>query len=486
MFTLGIDLGTSGAKAALMDVDTFALVSLAMRGYDNSAEQNPITLWNAVAECVREATRGFDPRAIRGIGLSAQMHGAVLYNATGNIIAPLINWRDTRCDQPLPKYDGRATVQEALRRLEGIDLGDLGIDALASGYMGLTLFYLMENAPQVFERVHHAVLPGDFVRGQLLGAPDYATDPTNAFGAGIFNTRLGCWHDEVVARLGLPRHILPIVHPSTHIAGKTSPQVARALGLADGTPVVYGGGDNQVSLLGNGLVSGRSPMLINIGTAAQISQVTAHYDKRPGVDTRPFFDGAFAFVGASAGGGHLFAALRDALEKREGRNVGYEEMNEAAGAVAPGADGLVYHVRARRESHHPDGFEGRTELTDVGHMSRAVMEGALLDLYLMRPPSPPPAPPGGRGETGVMVGSGKGLQNSVVWAQMAADMFGQPIKITHFENAVWGAAVLAARGVGFISNFQEAAHSIRYTREVEPNPANAARYRQLLASHAPV
>lgn len=478
MFTLGIDLGTSGAKAALMDADTFALVSLAMRGYDNSAEQDPTTLWNAVSECVREAVSGFDPRAIRGIGLSAQMHGTVLYDAQGNRIGPLINWRDKRCDQPLRKYDGRTTAQEALRRLEGIDMNDLGVDVIASGYMGLTLFYLMENAPDVFERVRHAVLPGDFVRGQLLGKPDYATDPTNAFGAGIFNTRLCRWHDDVVARLGLPPELLPTVHPSTQIAGVVPAHVAQALGLADGTAVVFGGGDNQVSLLGNGLISESSPTLINIGTGAQISRVTNTYAKLRGVDTRSFFAGAFAFVGPSIGGGRNYAALREELQNREGRAIRYEEMNEAASAVAPGADGLVYHVCARREAHHPDGFEGRTELTDIGHMSRAVMEGVLLDLYLMRPP---PAPPGGRGETRVMIGSGKGLQNSQVWAQMAADMFDQPIKITHFENAVWGAAVLAAQGVGLISDLNEAASSICYTREVEPNPRTAAQYHAILS-----
>jgi len=332
------------------------------------------------------------------------------------------------------------------------------------------LFHLMENEPAIFERVRHAVFPGDFIRGQLLGHPDYATDPTNAFGAGIFNARLGAWHDEVIQRLGLPRSILPVVHPSTQIAGAVPAGVARKLGLADGTPVVFGGGDNQVSLLGNGLVSQNSPALINIGTAAQISQVAASYAKLPGIDTRNFFEGQFAFVGPSFGGGHNFAALRLALQKREGRAISYAEMNEAASRVAPGADGLVYHIATRRQPNRPDGFEGRLDLTDIGHQSRAVMEGVLLDLRQMRPAA-------SAGGAGFLAGSGKGLQNSAVWAQMAADMFGQPIKITNFENAVWGAAVLAALGVGLISNAQEATSAICYTQEFAPNPALVERYR---------
>lgn len=468
-YTLGVDLGTSGAKAALMDTRRFALTSLAMREYDNAAQQPSAMLWNAVSEAIREAVAGVDPRQIRGIGLSAQMHGAVLYDARGAVIEPIINWQDKRCDAPLAKYNGRATIDEATRRLAGLDLTDLGVDKLASGYLGMTLFYLMENEPALFERVRHAVFPGDFIRGQLLGHPDYATDPTNAFGAGIFNARLGAWHDEVVQRLGLSRSVLPAVHPSTQVAGAVPPGVARALGLADGTPVVFGGGDNPVSLLGNGLVSQDSPTLINIGTAAQISQVAARYAKWPGLDTRNFFEGQFAFVGPSFGGGHNFAALRLALQKREGRPISYAEMNEAASRVAPGADGLIYHIATRRQPNRPHGFEGRLELTDIGHQSRAVMEGVLMDLRHMRPAS-------GAGGAGFLAGSGKGLQNSAVWAQMAADMFGQPIKITNFENAVWGAAVLAGLGVGLIQNLQEAAAAIVYEKEFAPNPAVVEQY----------
>ncbi len=469
-YTLGIDLGTSGAKAALMDTRGFTLVSLAMREYDNAAQQPSAMLWDAVSEAVREAVAGFDPRDIRGIGLSAQMHGAALYDASGAVIEPIINWKDKRCDAPLAKYGGCTTIEEVTRRLAGLDLSALGVDKLASGYLGMTLFHLMENEPAIFERVRHAVFPGDFIRGQLLGHPDYATDPTNAFGAGIFNARLGAWHDEVIQRLGLPRSILPAVHPSTQIAGAVPAGVARKLGLADGTPVVFGGGDNQVSLLGNGLVSQNSPTLINIGTAAQISQVAASYAKLPGIDTRNFFEGQFAFVGPSFGGGHNFAALRLALQKREGRAISYAEMNEAASRVAPGADGLVYHIATRRQPNRPDGFEGRLDLTDIGHQSRAVMEGVLLDWRQMRPAA-------SAGGAGFLAGSGKGLQNSAVWAQMAADMFGQPIKITNFENAVWGAAVLAALGVGLISNAQEATSAICYTQEFAPNPALVERYR---------
>ena len=253
--------------------------------------------------------------------------------------------------------------------------------------------------------------------------------------------------------------------------------VARSLGLAPGTPVVYGGGDNQMSLLGNGLISGDSPALINIGTGAQISRVTSQYARIPGIDTRSYFNGQYAFVGASMGGGRNYAQLREDLRRaREGTSaIGRWMRRPRRWRSAP--MGLVYRVGSRREIQLQEGFAGRTELSSVGHQTRAVMEGILLDLYAHRPPLEASGP-------GFMVGAGKGLQNSRVWAQMAADLFGCPLKITNFENAVWGAAVIAAVGVGAIQSVRDAIAMIAYSRELTPDAANTARYRDLIAQRS--
>jgi L-xylulokinase len=137
----------------------------------------------------------------------------------------------------------------------------------------------------------------------------------------------------------------------------------------------------------------------------------------------------------------------------------------------------VYRVGSRRETHLQEGFTGRTELSSIGHQTRAVMEGILLDLHAHRPPLVAGGP-------GFMVGAGKGLQNSPVWAQMAADLFGCPIKVTNFENAVWAAAVMAAVGVGAIQSVRDAIAMIAYSRELTPDAANTARYRDLITQRS--
>lgn len=476
-YTLGVDVGTSGVKAALLDLDTFKLRPVAMRSYDNAPQQSSAMLWEATAATIRGAVAGMDPHAIRSISISGQMHGTVMYDAGGAVIDPIINWQDQRGAMPLARYGNRTTVEVLRELLGGPDFDDLGIDVLPSGYLGATLFYLKDNEPALFQRIDHVALPGDFIRGKLLGGSDRATDPTNACGSGLFNTRHNGWHAQIIAKLGLPQEILPAVHDSAALAGVLAPEVAHRVNLAPGTAVIYGGGDNQMSLLGNGLVAGRSPALINMGTGAQVSQVVARYARKAGIETRSYFNRTYAFVGASLGGGGSYAQLRSVLQRRAGRDIGYEEMNELAAQVPVGADGLAFQVAARGAPGGRQGFVGRTELQDVGHQSRAVMEGVLLDLYRLRPPTFENGP-------GFMVGAGKGLQNSRVWAQMAADVFDHPIKITNFENAVWGAALIAAVGAGEVSDMRVALATIEYSREVAPDPVHAAQYKNLIAARA--
>lgn len=496
--TLGIDMGTSGVKVGVLETNTFQLISLSIKAYDNSSYQPSTMLWEATAKAIREAVAPVDGRAIRAIGLSGQMHGTVLYNSAGEVIDPVINWQDKRCDVPMEKYGHRTTVEMMMARL-GVeqpaeadwqivdrllqgeterelattpvsDFDDLGIDALASGYLGATLFYIKENDPALFSQVARVVLPTDFIRAKLLGTCDYATDSTNACGTGIFNTRLNRWHEGVIRSLGLPSGILPHVHATAEIAGELPEFMARSLGLQAGTPVIYGGGDNQMSLLGNGLISVDSPVLINIGTGAQISTVTPTYRKVAGIDTRSYFNDLYVIAGSSLGGGRNYAELKSALQRGGYQDITYRQMDDSASQVAVGADGLQFHIRSRSKRRRQEGFSGNTAMRSVGHQARAVMEGVLMDLFMLCPPLDKMQP---------MVGSGNGLHGSRIWGQMAADFFDCPIRVTHFESAVWGAALLAAVGVGAVHSLDHAVRTIEASQELMPDAARAAQYQTM-------
>jgi xylulokinase len=459
-------------KAGLLNLATLKLECVSMRGYEDSSEQDPDTLWGKTIEAVKESVDKFhQPAQIKAIGVSGQMHGAVLYDANGDLIPPLINWKDEKWS--------RKTVLDEIKLIMGDrSYDELGTE-LSSGYTGEILFGIKEMAPDLFRRIAHFVLPTDFLRGKLLGVNNYATDPTNAFGTGLFNTKLNHWHTELVEALRLPMEIFPEVHATSQIAGGLSRQGADLIGLEPGIPIIFGGGDNQMSMLGSGLSSPASPILINVGTAAQISKVAAKFERYPGMDTRSFFNGVYAIVGASLGGGGSYQWLREQIKQTEGVDLDFSELDKLAEDVTPGADGLFFCTGSTRKIPDPRrGFFGNThKRNSIAHRARAVMEGVLMDLYAsfetLRKDD----------QRGFLVGAGKGLQKSRVWSQIAADLFGKPMRITGFENAVFGAALMAAYSLGEVKNLEGLTNEIESAAETIPDTGKTKYYQDEFVSN---
>jgi len=150
-----------------------------------------------------------------------------------------------------------------------------------------------------------------------------------------------------------------------------------------------------------------------------------------------------------------------------------------ASQVSPGADGLVFCPGPTRTD--PDrqmGFYGNCEYeSSIGHRARAVMEGVILDLYelYLRIQL--------HDVNEIMVGAGKGLQKSKIWPQITADIFGKPIRITNFENALYGAALMAAVGVGVLPDIDSGIRAIQYDRQVHPCSENSAQYQDEVINH---
>jgi xylulokinase len=465
-YALGIDLGTSGVKAGLLNLSTLKLEFVSMREYDDSPEQDPAVLWNQTIAAVKESVSSHGGYVhIRAIGLSGQMHGAVLYDSGGQIIYPLINWKDQ-------KWSPGTIIGKMKLAMRDRMYDELGTD-ISNGYSGAILFGIKENDPDLFQRIAHFVLPTDFLRGKLLGKNSYATDPTNAFGTGLFNTRSNCWHAELIRRFQLPFSIFPEVRPTSQKAGIISDRVADLVGVKKKIPIILGGGDNQMSMLGSGLVGPGSPILINIGTAAQISKVVAEFERYPGTDTRSFFNKAFAVVGTSLGGGGSYQWLREQIEQAGGMKIDYQQMDKLAAGVPPGADGLFFCTGPTRQiPSRQRGFFGNIEKQiSIAHSARAVLEGVLIDLYasyeILRKDD----------QCMFILGAGKGLQSSRVWSQITTDLLGKPMRISGFENAVFGAALMAAYGIGAIDNLEESAQANEYAVDVTPNVEHAKFYR---------
>jgi xylulokinase len=466
-YALGIDLGTSGVKAGLLNLLTQKLDFVNLKEYGASPEQDAETLWGRTIEAMKETTAWLNDRGdVQVIGITGQMHGSVLYDTRGELLGPVITWKDQ-------KWSGLETLSKMKSVLGGKSFPELGTE-ISSGYSSAILFGIRANDRDLFARIAHLLLPVDFLRSRLLGRNSYATDPTNAFGTGLFDTQHSRWHTELIDELSLPVKVLPEVHETSQIAGYISSAVASMTGLQSGVPVIYGGGDNQVGMLGSGLSSPGSPILVNIGTAAQVSKVCAQFIRNPGLDTRSFFDGYFAMVGASLAGGESYAWLRSEIQQAEHIEIDYHCMDALAAGVPPGADGMIFCTGPTRQaSNRQKGFYGNvTRVGDHAYRARAVLEGVVMDLYdayqILE-----------RGEQhDSIIGAGNGQQRSPVWSQVTADLLGKPLRISAFENAVFGAALLAAKGINEVDDLACGTRLVEFTAEIIPDPVRTKTYRE--------
>lgn len=469
-YILGIDLGTSSVKVGLLNLHTGALDAFHACQYDGYSEYDSTALWERTQEAIYEvSTKTGNNTNVAAIGISGQMHGVVLYDSYGKIIEPLINWRDEE------RYD--PSVFDVLKQvIEMKSSNDTGTN-LAAGYTGAILYWIEQNDQALFKKIDHFVLFADFIRAKLLGKNDHATDHTDAASTGLFDVHSGKWHDVLIAKLGLPLSIFPTVYHTAEIAGVLSESIARSLNLKAGIPIIYGGGDNQMSMLGSGLFSAASPPLINIGTGAQLSQVSSAFQEISEIEIRPFFDNQYALVGASLGGGGHYQELRDKLRKLQ-PNIDYPKMNEQAALIPAGAEGLFYCTGpSRSNSRRKKGFFGNMiKLQSIGHQARAVIEGILMDLHEMGDTI------GLDTDQANIIGSGRALLASPVWRQIAADMFGKQLLVTkNDENAILGATLMASRGLKIFNTPNEWAHIIKYENPMAPNRANTRYYHEQYA-----
>jgi xylulokinase len=154
-------------------------------------------------------------------------------------------------------------------------------------------------------------------------------------------------------------------------------------------------------------------------------------------------------------------------------------MDELALSVPPGADGLIYCSGPTRQNpQRRNGFFGNIEWANsIPHRARSVLEGVLMDLY-----DPFRILEEGR-QGDFIIGAGKGLQKSRIWAKIAADLFGRPVQITAFENAVFGAAIMAGLLTGRYKTLEEPVHSIKYSTEIIPDEISRTFYRNVFVNY---
>jgi len=470
---LGIDVGTGSSRAILVDARGGVCASHAAAHEDMRmerplwAEQRPENWWDAVVEAIRGvlAKAGVPGNQVKGIGLSGQMHGLVVLDDAGAVIRPALIWCDQRSQAQVDAVNAAIGRENVVR---------FTANPVLTGFTLPKLLWVRDNQPRLFERVRRMLLPKDYVRYRLTG--EFATEVSDASGTAVFDVVHRRWSFEMMDGLGLDRSILPRCYESSEVTGRITAQIAELTGLAAGTPVVGGGGDQASSAVGNGIVEA-GIVSCTLGTSGV---VFAHMEKvayDPAGRVHTFCHavrGKWHVMGVTQGAGLSLQWFRNQLAP----GVAYDALTaEAAGAPA-GSQGLFWlpYLMGERTPHLDalarGGWIGLTNKHTRADLIRAVIEGVsysqrdCLDIIE------------GLGVPVNSVRASGGGAQSPFWRQLLASILNKRVvTLETQEGSAYGAALLALEGSGEYASTQEVCHAaIRETDSVSPNAADAEFY----------
>lgn len=478
-YLLGIDLGTSGVKAILLDPEKGPVSQVLIEYHPRHpkpgwAEQEPREWLAAATEAVRHLMEQSEagPASVVGIGIAGQMHTTVMLDRQGEAFRPAILWLDQRSAAQVKR------LEETIGRPQ---LAEWIANPVFTGMTLASLMWIRDEAPEDWSRLAAVLQPKDYVRFQLIG--QLATDCTDASATGLFSVRDRCWCRELLETTGIPMRFLPTVIESTDVAGVLQPDAAKSMGLLAGTPVVCGAGDQEAQAIGNGIIDPGSASC-TIGTGGQIFSSTRIFRYDPQLRIHTFCHaapGCWHWMAAILTAGHALRWFRDQL--LDGR-MSYTEIADAAETIEPGAEGLLflpYLAGERTPYMDPNArgvFYGLTLRHTWRHMARAVMEGVVLAL------NDGLEPLNELGPVDRIVAAGGSTRHSL-WQQLQADIFGIPVSVTKRQEATAvGAALLAGVGTGYYPNVDTAFRSLDnpMEREIFPNVENYHYYQQIKGS----
>jgi xylulokinase len=472
-FCLGIDIGTGGTRALLVDQSGNVRHAVTAPHEDMMmaqplwAEQRPENWWDAAKQAIRGVLNeaGVSGKDVQGIGLSGQMHGLVMLDASNQVIRPALIWCDQR-SQPQVDWINRTVGKDAIVRYTA--------NPVLTGFTLPKLLWVRDHEPQHFERMKKMLLPKDYIRFQLTG--EFASDVSDASGTALFDVVQRRWSHELVDKLHLDREVLPRVFESPEQTGTINAAAARDTGLEPGTPVFAGGGDQAASAVGNGIVA---PGIVSctIGTSGVVFAHSEQPAYDPAGRVHTFchaVPGKWHVMGVTQGAGLSLQWFRNNLAP----DASYDALTEEAAEGPPGSEGLYWlpYLMGERTPHLDagarGGWIGLTAKHNRASMIRSLLEGVSYSLRdcldIIR-------------QLGVTVqsvrASGGGARSSF-WRQMLADVFARRIvTLATQEGSAYGAALLALVGTRAYATVPEVCKAvIRETEIVAPQPAASEIY----------
>ncbi|GAC1702905.1 MAG: xylulokinase [Candidatus Acidiferrum sp.] len=460
-----------GGKIAGAGIEEHAAFASPHPGW---AEQDPRDWWRAAQLAINRALRnaGLRGEQVACVGFSGQMHGAVMLDAEGEVVRPALIWCDQRTEKQSRELEdtiGRETLIQ------------LTCNPPLTNFTLTKLLWVRENEPKNWHRVRSVMLPKDYVRYRMTG--ERATDVADASGTLLLDVARRIWSREVLQGSQIPLEFLPGLFESPEVCAKVSKAGAEATGLAAGTPVVAGAGDQAAGAVGMG--STRAGVVsATIGTSGVVFASSGRPALDPAGRLHTFchaIPGRWHLMGVTQAAGLSLRWFRDQFGAGadDGRDP-YERLAEEAAKVDSGAEGAFWvpYLMGERTPHLDP--QARAALLGLSashtraHVVRAILEGvaySLKDTFTLF------------AELNVKVETirlGGGGARSALWRQIQADVYAQEVEILAAEEgAAYGAAMLAGVGAGTWKSVDEACDAVvRVAQRVKPNAKSSAALRQ--------
>jgi xylulokinase len=370
---LGLDLGTSGVKALLIDGDQKVVGAghaelEVSRPHPGWSEQEPSNWIRACEQAIAQlkSSHPWEVAAVRGIGLSGHMHGATLLDAADNVLRPCILWNDTRSHAEAAALD----ADSRFRAITG--------NIVFPGFTAPKLVWVKNNEPALFDKVAKVLLPKDYLRLWLTG--EHISEMSDSAGTSWLDVAQRRWSVELLSATGLDEAQMPALVEGTQKAGGLRAALAEQWGMSAGIPVAGGAGDNAASACGMGTV-GKGNAFVSLGTSGVLFAANAAYLPNPE-------SAVHTFCHALPGTWHQMGVILSAtdslnwLSSITGKSAG-ELTGELGDALkTPGGVTFLPYLSGERTPHNDAAirgvFAGLAHETGRRALTQAVLEGVAF------------------------------------------------------------------------------------------------------------
>lgn len=489
-YLAGIDIGTTGSKGMVFDTKGNALASAYIEypcTYPKPGwvEQDPDLLVASAMDAMKQAVEksGIDVADIASVSLSAQRCCGIFLDSEEQLLRPMISWQDNRTPEE---------VEEIARKIDPAAYYKITGYPNSTTWLLSKMMWVRKNEPENWNKTARVVQMHDYFL-RALGVEEYYVDHNDAGYFGLFDNSKGSWDQGLLEMFDISESILPIPEKSGTPVGKVSAKASSLCGLAEGTPVAVGAGDQSAGAVGAGVVH-KGLLSISMGTAGA---VTAYMDtpfRDPdctNMATSHPIDGCWLMEGYQAAAASVYRWFRDeigGLEKQEAEAQGrdfFEMMNEKVDKVPAGSNGLLmmpYFASAGTPRYNPSArgvIMGLTFAHTKFDLARAFMEGITLDMRDML---------NSMMNSGVEITEARilgGPTKSDVWNQIQSDIYGIPVDTLKIGDAtVLGAAILGGVGAGIFSSIEDGADAmVALEKRYEPNMENHKVYNKLYEAY---